>query len=165
MGAIGDFRREHGPGAIRRGEKAAERFERNQDRKDWSPWKQDDRGRFVNAPKPMTAAQRAQALAAQKRAAAIAKNNFNRNFRSRGGGRIQDPFRRHQNYMANNFMDNARKRFQHMKNDPGGYSKTRHYGNDFYAPIDKSKVWGMRAEDDWNRRRQGQSPRNWRNIF
>ena len=116
----------------------------------------------------MTAAEKARALAAQKRSANIAKNNANRLYRNRSSYQ-KDPYLRHQNYMANNFMDAARKRYQHMRNDPSGYQRAYQGGysnnNNFYAPVDRSALLRMRHEDDWNRKRQGLNPRKWDNLF
>ena len=148
-------------GEARRQRLAEKRLLRNKERPHWSPLYQDGNGRFVNQPwlykrTPSPSYKRAQQQQPQWTP-------------SPEPSYIRDPYIRHQNYMANNFMDAARARYQHMKNDPAGYQKAYRSGltnnNGYYAPVDKHEVLRMRREDDWERKRKGLNPRNWGNLF
>lgn len=162
MRLTGEERRAFGPGARRRRDLAEKRLLRNKERPHWSVLHQNKDDKFVNQPwlykKPTSPSYR---RVQQQQQQPQAPRPVNRGY--------SDPFLKHQNYMANNFMDAARARYQHMKNDPAGYRKAQRGGysnnDNFYAPINKHKVLRMRHQDDWNRRSKGLPTRNWKQLF
>ena len=140
-------------GELRRRRMAEKRLRRNQERPDWSPLHQDQKGKFSNQPwrykKPSSPSYRRVQQPSQP-------------VRSSNKG-FSDPYLKHQNNAARNTMSAARQRYQDMKNNPGSYSSKP--DNHYRPEVSKFEQLRLRREDDWNRKSQGLNPRQWGNLF